>query len=60
MCPYQNGHLPEVANQKNVSENGIELGAMIALLLKKIEELTLYIIEQERRIKAIEASANVN
>lgn len=52
----QNGHLPEVPDQKNVSENGIELGAMNALLLKKIEELTLYIIEQDKRIKSLENS----
>lgn len=50
----QNGHLPEVPNAKTVEENGIELGEMNALLLRKIEELTLYILEQEKRIKALE------
>ncbi|MCD6661329.1 MAG: hypothetical protein LT105_14300 [Lentimicrobium sp.] len=37
-----------------LEENGIELGEMNALLLRKIEELTLYILEQEKRIKALE------
>lgn len=50
----QNGHLPEVPNAKTVEENGIELGEMNALLLRKIEELTLYILEQEKRITALE------
>jgi hypothetical protein len=50
----QNKHLPEVPNQVEVQQNGIDLGAMNALLLKKIEELTLYMIEQDKRIKVLE------
>ncbi|MFZ4707147.1 MAG: hypothetical protein ACOYMF_14170 [Bacteroidales bacterium] len=50
----QNKHLPEVPNQAEVQQNGIELGSMNALLLKKIEELTLYVIEQDKRIKELE------
>ncbi len=49
-----NNHLPEVPSAKEMEENGIELGVMNMLLLKKIEELTLYIIEQEKRIQALE------
>jgi len=49
-----NRHLPEIPPAAEVEKNGINLGEMNALLLKKIEELTLYIIEQEKRIKAIE------
>ena len=51
----QNHHLPEIPSEKEVVENGVDLGAMNALLVKKIEELTLYIIEQEKRIKNLEA-----
>ncbi|MEQ9404096.1 MAG: hypothetical protein RIM99_10945 [Cyclobacteriaceae bacterium] len=40
-----NNHLPEVPSATDVEENGIALGEMNALLLKKIEELTLYLIE---------------
>lgn len=44
----QNKHLPEVPAEKEVVENGINLGQMDALLLKKIEELTLYVIELKK------------
>lgn len=47
-------HLPEIPSSAEVEENGIALGEMNALLLKKIEELTLHIIEQEKRIKKLE------
>ncbi len=36
-----NGHLPEVPSAEEVANNGLSLGASQALLLKKIEELTL-------------------
>jgi len=49
-----NHHLPDIPTEKNILENGIELGKMNALLLKKIEELTLYILEQEKRINLLE------
>jgi len=41
----QNKHLPEVPSAKEMEKNGIQLGEMNMLLLKKIEELTLYVIE---------------
>ena len=40
----QNHHLPEVPSAAEVEKNGIDLGNMDATLLKKVEELTLYII----------------
>ena len=51
-----NGHLPDIPTETEVTENGIDVGAMNmnAKLLQKIEELTLYIIEQDRKIKALE------
>lgn len=48
-----NGHLPEIPKAEE-AEQGIKLGEMNAKLLKKIEELTLYIIQQEKRIKELE------
>ncbi len=45
-----NGHLPDVPSAKEVTENGQDLGRMDAILLRKIEELTLYIIELEKRL----------
>ena len=51
----QNGHLPGVPNAAEVEQNGIELGEMNALLLQKIEELTLYIIAQDKEMKELKA-----
>jgi hypothetical protein len=45
------GHLPDVPSEKDVLEEGINLGEMNALLLQKIEELTLYTIEQQKLIE---------
>ncbi len=50
----KNKHLPEIPSEKEVMENGIDLGKMNALLLRKVEELTLYVIELEKRIKSNE------
>ena len=46
----QNKHLPGVPSAKEVTANGIDLGDNQAVLLKKIEELTLYSIEQEKKL----------
>jgi len=45
--------LPDIPTEKDVLENGIELGKMNALLLKKIEELTLYVIELKKKLKSL-------
>ena len=44
-----NKHLPEVPSAKEVGEQGIDLGNMDATLLKKIEELTLHLIEINKK-----------
>ncbi|MCK4678582.1 MAG: hypothetical protein KAT48_10655 [Bacteroidales bacterium] len=49
-----NGHLPDVPSAKEVESNGFKLGEMDATLLKKIEELTLHVIELNKRIKTLE------
>ena len=46
----QFGHLKDIPSAKDVEENGILLGKMDSKLLLKIEELTLYIIEQNKKI----------
>ena len=43
-----NNHLPEMPSEAEVKKEGINLGEMDAKLLKKIEELTLYMIEQHK------------
>jgi hypothetical protein len=50
----ENGHLPDIPTASYVEENGIEVGDMTAKLLQKIEELTLYVIEQNKRIERLE------
>lgn len=50
----ENKHLSEVPSAKDIEQNGIIVGEMQATLLKKIEELTLYIIEQDKRISQLE------
>ncbi|MBI5220029.1 MAG: hypothetical protein HY958_13970, partial [Bacteroidia bacterium] len=49
-----NKHLPEIPSAKEVEENGVKLMDMNRRLLKKVEEMTLYIIDQEKRIKVLE------
>lgn len=51
----QNNHLPGVPSAKDIQEEGLKLKEMTNLLLQKIEELTLYTIEQEKRIKELES-----
>jgi hypothetical protein len=46
----QNKHLPEVPSAKEMEKNGVQLGEMNMLLLRKIEELTLHLIEQNKII----------
>lgn len=49
----ENSHLPNVPSAKEVEENGIDLGKMDAVLLQKIEELTLYVIELKKEIEVL-------
>ncbi len=51
----ENKHLIGVPSEAEVLSNGIDLARMDATLLKKIEELTLYIIEQEKQIQELKA-----
>ena len=44
-------HLPEIASAKEMKQNGVNVGSFQIQLLQKIEELTLYIIQQEKKIK---------
>jgi len=50
----QNHRLPNIPSAKEVEENGVNLGDMQGKLLQKVEELTLYIIEQEKQMKELE------
>ncbi|MCC9073585.1 hypothetical protein LNQ49_18565 [Flavobacterium sp. F-65] len=50
----QNSHLPEIPSAKEIEKNGLMLAEMNMSLLKKIEELTLYSIEQSKKILILE------
>ncbi len=47
-------HLPDIPSATKMQQEGIFLGEMNIKLLQKIEELTLYLIEQEKRIQQLE------
>lgn len=46
-----NKHLPEVLPAKEMEKNGTDLGILASKLLQKIEELTLYTIEQNKKLE---------
>ena len=48
-----NGHLPNVPSAEEVVVDGQDLGEMNRILLEKIEELTLHMIEQQKQIDAL-------
>jgi hypothetical protein len=52
-------HLPEIPSENEVINNGVPLGETQSLLLKKIEELTLYIIEINKRVKRLEVENSI-
>ncbi len=47
-------HLPNMPSEKEVLKNGMHIGTLQIQQTEKLEELTLYTIEQEKRIKALE------
>jgi len=46
----EHNHLPQIPSAEEVVKNGIDLGEMNAKLLQKIEELTLYMLEQQKQM----------
>ena len=49
----ENKHLPEIPSAAEMVSNGLEMGEFQIKLLQKIEELTLYIIEQQKEINLL-------
>lgn len=52
----QNQHLPGIPSAQQIVKEGLDLGEMNKLLMKKVEELTLYVIHQEEEIKKLQAA----
>ena len=50
-----NQHLPDVPSADQVLRDGYDLNQMDAKLLQKIEELTLYVVQLQEKITALEA-----
>jgi len=50
----ENGHLPNVPSAREVAENGLDMTQFQLTLLEKIEELTMYIVEQDRVIRELQ------
>ena len=48
-----NKHLPGIPSAEEVVKNGVDLGSMDAKLLQKIEELTLYVAQQQKEIEEL-------
>ncbi|MFN8436844.1 MAG: hypothetical protein U0V72_04310 [Cytophagales bacterium] len=51
-------HLPEIPSGLEVEQKGIDAGEMLRLQMLKIEELTLYLIDQNKKINLLEAEIN--
>jgi hypothetical protein len=47
-------HLPDVPDEKEIQNNGLNIGEMQKIQMQKIEELTLYIIEQNKQIQSLQ------
>ena len=48
-----NKHLPEIPSEVEIKNNGHNLGEMDVLMLKKIEELTIYMIELKKEVEKL-------
>lgn len=46
----QNHHLSEMPSEQEVIKNGLNIGEIVKLQTKKIEELTLYLIEKDKQV----------
>jgi hypothetical protein len=47
----ENKHLPEIKSAQEMQDNGVSVSELQTQLLQKIEELTLYILQQEDKIQ---------
>lgn len=50
----ENNHLPDIPSAEEIQENGLSMAEMMAKQMQKIEELTLYVIKQNKKIETLE------
>lgn len=55
----ENNHLPEVPSAESMKKEGVDLSELNMTLLKKIEELTLYTIQQQKEIEMLKKEIGV-
>ena len=55
----ENKRLPDIAPADAMIQNGVNMGEFQIQLLQKIEELTLYVIEQQKQIEALEMKLGI-
>ena len=55
----EHGHLPNIPSAAEIESKGVELGSMEMKLLEKIEELTLYILMQEEKLREQDARIQI-
>lgn len=55
----KNQHLPEVPSAQEIAKDGLNLGEMNKLLIKKIEELTLYLIEIKKESESLKEKQKI-
>lgn len=48
------GHLPNIPSEEEIIRDGMDVADMNVKLLEKVEELTLYLIEQEKKIQLLQ------
>jgi len=53
----KNKHLPDIPSEKEMIEEGIQLAEMNVRLLQKVEELTLYVIDMDKRLNALKQAS---
>ena len=51
----QLGHLPDMPSAETITENGLNMGSIVKAQQQKIEELTLYILQQQEVLKAVQS-----
>ena len=54
----ENGHLPNIPPAEEINKSGLDVGEMQKRMMEKIEELSLYIVEQQKQIQALKEQLN--
>jgi len=54
----ENKHLPGVPSEQEIKDQGLDMGEMNKILMQKVEELTLYIIDQNKKIEKLQETVN--